>query len=498
MIVSYKENKQFPSLAWGASVCENKIEIIHGNHVECTDDFFVEGAWDGEFKDGLFTNANWFCGTGAEIKKNEIIFSTPSHVTYGLYMYKNNQTICISNSLYLLMALNGLEMDSEYAKYEIDFNSIRKGVDNYKRTIRTIKEGRVVEVNVIYYSNLVIDVEGNLNIERKQTSSTFVNYEDYYKRLVKSMVLLKNNACNESRKKRYGVVTTISKGYDAPCCAVIGKKMGAITACTFEAKGKHENDCGFDIARKLGYTNIIVRNHNEYKNNKKMVEAEVVCTGELGSEISMASFYDVFKGNIVLTGERGDFIWDRNADNVNSDFRFDSRDASLGSSERRLWVDYISCPMPLFGATAWESIRDISNSQEMEKWSLHNDYDRPIPRRIVEEAGISREEFGMKKQGAGFSYSYDWKSRIIKRMSEKTGKNFNDYLKKNKKNHLFSSLVFYFKVRKIYLSRIGLCKRPTKDFSEIENTTIVRYLVPWAGEHIIKRYKNALIGYKEF
>ena len=27
--------------------------------------------------------------------------------------------------------------------------------------------------------------------------------------------------------------------------------------------------------------------------------------------------------------------------------------------------------------------------------------------RVVEECGIPREAFGMKKQGAGFSYSYD-------------------------------------------------------------------------------------------
>lgn len=206
----------------------------------------------------------------------------------------------------------------------------------------------------------------------------------------------------------------------------------------------------------------------------------------------MASFYDVFNGNIVLTGERGDSIWDRNEVNTNDRFIFDSRDASLGSSERRLWVDYISCPLPLFGATAWPSINKISNSEEMKKWSLFNSYDRPIPRRIVEESGVLRKEFGIKKQGAGFSYSYDWKSRIVKRMSKKTGEEFNNYLKNNGKFHLFSSLFFLFKVRDIYLSRIGLCKRSSKDLSEIENTTVVRYLVPWAGEHMINRYKQAI------
>ena len=33
---------------------------------------------------------------------------------------------------------------------------------------------------------------------------------------------------------------------------------------------------------------------------------------------------------------------------------------------------------------------------------------------------------------------------------------------------------------------------PYADFSEIENTTVVRYLVPWAGEHMINRYKKAI------
>ena len=96
-----------------------------------------------------------------------------------------------------------------------------------------------------------------------------------------------------------GVVSTISRGYDASCCAVVGRKMGATTACTFAPCGKHKDDCGDDIARKLGYTNIVIRGHDAYKNNENYLEAEVVCTGELGSEISMASFYDVFKGNIV-------------------------------------------------------------------------------------------------------------------------------------------------------------------------------------------------------
>ena len=407
MKVTAKINKEFPALAWISNISGERIEIIHGDHVEMTENFWVEGAWSGEFDQGLFADAEWFCGTGGVIKSKEVIYSTPSHVTYGIYIFRKDQAICVSNSLYLLMAYNELEMDTEYAGYEIDFNSIRKGLDEYTQKIRVLNKGNTAYVEVFYYANIVVDEKGNCSITRKQLCESFKNYDDYYNRLMHSMLMLKENACDKNRNKQYGVVSTISRGYDASCCAVVGRKMGATTACTFAPCGKHKDDCGDDVARKLGYANIVIRGHDAYKNNENYLETEVVCTGELGSEISMASFYDVFKGNIVLTGERGDSIWDRNAVNVNNTFCFDSRDASLGSSERRLWVDYISCPLPLFGATAWPSIKKVSNSDEMKKWSLLNDYDRPIPRRVVEECGIPREAFGMKKQGAGFSYSYD-------------------------------------------------------------------------------------------
>ena len=36
----------------------------------------------------------------------------------------------------------------------------------------------------------------------------------------------------------------------------------------------------------------------------------------------------------------------------------------------------------------------------MEPWRVHTNYDRPIPRRIAEEAGVPRELFGNKKRAA--------------------------------------------------------------------------------------------------
>ena len=54
MKVTAKINKEFPALAWISNISGERIEIIHGDHVEMTENFWVEGAWSGE----------WFCGTG--------------------------------------------------------------------------------------------------------------------------------------------------------------------------------------------------------------------------------------------------------------------------------------------------------------------------------------------------------------------------------------------------------------------------------------------------
>lgn len=42
----------------------------------------------------------------------------------------------------------------------------------------------------------------------------------------------------------------------------------------------------------------------------------------------------------------------------------------------------------------------IAKSEAMRPWRLNTEYDRPIPRRIAEEAGVPRELFGQKKQAA--------------------------------------------------------------------------------------------------
>jgi len=99
---------------------------------------------------------------------------------------------------------------------------------------------------------------------------------------------------------------------------------------------------------------------------------------------------------LLFTGFHGDKIWDR-VHGVMNDQIVRGDASGLGMSEFRLQAGIINCPVPFWGVREAFRVRQITESAEMRPWVLENDYDRPIPRRIVEEAGVPREMFGQKK-----------------------------------------------------------------------------------------------------
>ena len=69
-------------------------------------------------------------------------------------------------------------------------------------------------------------------------------------------------------------------------------------------------------------------------------------------------------------------------------------------TEFRLRADFVDVPLPVFGMSQNESLQRITELEEMRPWSVGGYYDRPIPRRIAEEAGIPRGSFGTVKRAA--------------------------------------------------------------------------------------------------
>jgi hypothetical protein len=102
---------------------------------------------------------------------------------------------------------------------------------------------------------------------------------------------------------------------------------------------------------------------------------------------------EAYEGRTVYTGSRGDFVWERLG------FRTPWWTmVSFGLTEYRLRVGYIHMAPCAIGEEHRRRIEAISRSQSMQPWSLRNFYDRPIPRRILEDAGVPRSLFGKAKK----------------------------------------------------------------------------------------------------
>jgi hypothetical protein len=107
---------------------------------------------------------------------------------------------------------------------------------------------------------------------------------------------------------------------------------------------------------------------------------------------------------VLLTGVHGEILCANDpfvGPPLNTDSTIKRLDvAGHGLAELRLVVGFIQLPVPFIGARRKADIIRITESAEMDPWRLRNDYDRPIARRLAEEAGVPRHMFGQSKMGS--------------------------------------------------------------------------------------------------
>ncbi len=497
----YSVCQEISKLGWCAILKENKpCQVICGENVEITTDAFVEGAWDGSYDDMKFELAELFCGSGGKICGGGYLFATPSHILDKLVSLRANGNLYVSNSVPFVLAITESKLDHEYTYYEKDFCSVIEGLDNCEKSI-PLADGRSLDCH--YYCNVYVDERLTLTSEPKSTLKLVENYEQYYESLLTSVSVLNKNANAINRKQTYGLVSTISSGYDAAACSAVAKQIGCNTALTFNAPEKYAIDSGEQIAEKLGYTNIITKNANDYLNRTDYVEADHVCSGELGTTIVFSAFENEFRNNIVFYGERGDKIWNKNDRKPNNRFDFTGElIAGISMAEYRLRVGFIMLPLPLYKAAVWESIHKISNSNEMQPWSVGGNYDRPIPRRIVEDCGVERHMFGQYKKGAGFNYHFDNLSYLKTRMSPYSFESFIGYYKKNKRKGRYRKLLGYYINELPYymnyiMKKVGLKYRFKPNDKRINNPGAPSYLINWGMDVMCNRYLGGLEKYEK-
>lgn len=137
----YKRNEKLPSLSWVAEMkTADEILVIHGAQVECHENFFVAGVWDGDFEKGEFDTALSFHGTGAVLNDiNSVSFVTPTHLQESVYSFSEEKRLVLSNSIPFLLSYTDDELDADYYGYEYDLNSIFFGEKKCVKKLKTKK-----------------------------------------------------------------------------------------------------------------------------------------------------------------------------------------------------------------------------------------------------------------------------------------------------------------------------------------------------------------------
>lgn len=398
MRLVFVENSELPPLAWCARIRHGSSEVVVrcGTWVETGDGLFFEGAWGGDFEFFEFDRAIICAGSGAKLTKDGIVFVSPTNTMERLHLLAVKDELLVSNSLAFLLVEADDSYDPDYPFYGSDLQSIIHGLRHHATFIPTLHRNRV---HLFYHCNFLVRESLRFKEIPKSAPELFRGYEEYVAFLQSGMISLCRNADAPQRKVRYTPLSTISSGYDSPACSVLARRAGCSEAVTFyDARpgSASLDDSGKQVAEHLGLQ-IKEFKRLAYQEIPGFPEAEFLAYGTYGEDVVFTALKDILPRRLFITGFHGDKVWDRNNPEVSQ--RIVRGDPSGGSLfEFRLRLGFIHAAVPFFGCVRHPEIHAISTSPAMLPWSTGNDYDRPIPRRLVETAGIPREYFGQGKK----------------------------------------------------------------------------------------------------
>ena len=403
MELKFQVVPDWPKLAWVARFEQGHedMNILHGPMVEVGDDWVVEAVWSGDFAEGDFDRTNLVFGSGIRCRDDKVIFVSAGTMLDHLWHCKHEGRFCVSNSLPALLACEKLTLSDDYLDYAEDIFTMREGLNKYKRTIPTTSS----DVHVLYYRNLVYDGRSLVEVDKPDATPDFNCYADYYGFLVETARRLKANLESPARKQKIVPLASVSSGYDSGAAAAIAREAGCEDAVTIVNSSSllSRSDSGLEIAGHLGI------NCRTYRHTRKAYKHEEAIWAIAGrpAGLNLSVFHYPKPLCLFFTGYRGDSIWCRAILDwpAFSSYSIDG----LGLCEHRLIEGVFHCPVPFWGASKVDQIQASSFLPEMKPWTLHRDhYDRPIPRRIMEDAGVPRELFGNRKEDTSAETFFRW------------------------------------------------------------------------------------------
>jgi hypothetical protein len=389
----------WPSLAWIA-VCRRAdptIEIFHGLGVEIAPDWYCEAVWAGPFEEGDFDKSDLVFGSGGRIRPGSIVFVSSGTTLDRLHSIEREDSVLVSNSLPCLLWFGHARLDQNYTQYFHDFDTLAGGFERYKPSLAT----SAGPVRLTYFHNLLWDGNQLAVIKKELHPRDFSDFSKYRQFLDHSLEEIAGNMSAAGRQKRFSMIGTMSSGYDSACAAALALPHGLQEVFSFKTGRGGEDDSGTRVADALGFKLLLIG--RDAWRDHTLPEVPFLATQASGGDVFFRGAEDRLPQRVLITGFHGDKVWGTMPwEGANEMSRGDT--SGTGLSEYRLSVGFIHIPLPFLGATQSTDIVRISQAPEMNPWRLSNWYDRPICRRILEEAGVPRDAFGMTKKAVSIIF----------------------------------------------------------------------------------------------
>ncbi|RRJ84614.1 hypothetical protein [Aestuariirhabdus litorea] len=405
-------DERMPPLGWLLATDFKQLTVVHGTAVEWIKDRLVEGVWSEPFERSHPELSMNLFGSCVHFEATELLISASVAPSEPLFFYHQDGCCLASNSQVLLLAAMGDRLKAGYGGYEA-LNWLRtRGLESVITPI-PLQSG---VIHRFIHHSLRLSAQG-YEIVKRPTPPPFNNYGSYQHYLQRSLNGCLENGCSSHRQHPLELLTTQSQGYDSTAINALVDRKFRIKAYTCRdskpigevyrpgSKSAGPSDDGSAIAAQLGIECEGIE-RDEFTQHLRLEPYLNAAVHNNEDRNLLPIFARVRSHSLLLTGMMGE-LWYTHQGLLASHFAEDADNqlkrgdlGGFGVNELRLWCTVTHLPVPHIGAVQRESIHRIAETEEMAPWRLNTDYDRPIARRIAEEAGVGRESFGQKKMGA--------------------------------------------------------------------------------------------------
>jgi hypothetical protein len=324
-------------------------------------------------------------GSGLVPTADGAFLVAPSHTLESLFVYRGPSGVVAGNSLAAVLAAAGVfpPFDRHYAAR---FATIVYGIDRYERVLCRWPDGG--ELERLAFDNAHLDRAGCLHRVRKPLDPPFPDFAAYRAYAVATLQAAFAHA------PWLTPTATCSSGYDSSGLAVLAAAAGCRQAVALTESRQGEPDAGTAVAERLGLDLHLAPRLGRVESWPQV--ADYFATGASGQDACLQLLEPWLGDRLLVTGFGR--LWDLREPAEAVLARSDLSGMSL--QEVRLLRGFVQLPGLMVGARRHPELDAIARSPALAPWRLGGDYDRPVARCLLEQAGVPRGSFAVRKRAA--------------------------------------------------------------------------------------------------